>query len=45
MQTINNALDRTHLQGPGRVVPFDLRVCVQFFFNLLVYIPIKAITV
>ena len=24
MQTINYALDRTHCQGPGWVVPFDL---------------------
>ena len=30
-QTINFPLDRTHLQGPGRVVTFDLRECIPLF--------------
>ena len=36
MQTINFALDRTHFQCPGWVVPFDLREGVHFF-NLFVF--------
>ena len=34
MSTINYALNRTHVQGSRRAVPFDLRECVHFF-NLL----------
>ena len=45
MQTINYVLDRTHFQGLGWVVPFNVREYVHFCNCLLYFLPFKAITV
>ena len=45
MRTINYVLDRTHFQGLGWVVPFNVREYVHFCNCLLYFLPFKAITV
>jgi hypothetical protein len=45
MQTINYVLDRTHFQGLGWVVPFNVREYVHFCNCLLYFLPFKTITI